>query len=55
MYKQYKLHNGNLAEGIIRVEDNAYIPFDLATGEYLQYLAWLEAGNQPLPADEVTQ
>jgi hypothetical protein len=40
---------------VIRVEDNAYIPFDPANSDYQQYLAWLEAGNQPLPADEVTQ
>jgi hypothetical protein len=40
---------------IKRIADNAFIPFDPANTDYQQYLAWLEAGNQPLPADEVTQ
>ena len=31
------------------------IPFADDNTDYQQYLAWLEAGNQPLPADEVTQ
>ena len=31
------------------------IPFDPANTDYQAYLAWLEAGNQPLPADEVSQ
>ena len=28
------------------------IPFDPDNTDYQQYLAWLEAGNTPLPADE---
>ena len=28
--------------------------FDLANTDYQAYLKWVEAGNQPLPADEVT-
>jgi len=35
-----------------RLSDNAYIPFDPANTDYVAYLAWLEAGNQPLPAEE---
>lgn len=36
-----------------RLSDNAFIPFDQANTDYQQYLAWIEAGNEPLPADEV--
>ena len=38
-------------QGIRRLADNAYIPFDPANTDYQQYLKWLEEGNQPLPAD----
>lgn len=35
-----------------RLSDNACIPFDPANTDYQEYLKWLEAGNQPLPAEE---
>ena len=31
------------------------IPFDPQNVDYQAYLAWVEAGGVPLPADEVTQ
>jgi hypothetical protein len=37
---------------IQRLADNAFIPFDPDNADYQQYLAWLEQGNTPLPADE---
>jgi hypothetical protein len=37
---------------VIRLEDMAYIPFDLQNSDYQAYLKWLEAGNTPEPADE---
>ncbi len=37
--------------GVKRVADNAFIPFDPANTDYTEYLKWLEAGNEPIPAD----
>lgn len=45
----YKLTKYN---SVIRIEDNAWIPFDPANTDYQAYLKWLEEGNQPLPADD---
>jgi hypothetical protein len=30
----------------------AGIPFDDANVDYVAYLAWVAAGNEPLPADQ---
>ena len=46
---------GKPASCVIRTTDGACIPFDPDNSDYIAYLAWVEAGNQPLPADEVTQ
>ena len=46
----YQLTTGNI---IIRLTDNAFIPFDPANTDYQAYLRWLEEGNEPLPAEEV--
>ncbi len=50
MYKQHSYH-GTLLDCIIRLSDNAFIPFDPANTDYQVYLKWLEAGNEPEPAD----
>ena len=35
-----------------RISDGAVIPFDISNRDYQAYLAWVEAGNDPEPADE---
>ena len=44
----FKLTN---TTSILRVADSAWIPQDPANGDYAAYLAWVEAGNTPQPAD----
>ena len=46
----YKLKQDN--QGVSRLSDTAFIPFDPANTDYQEYLKWLAEGNEPLPADE---
>jgi hypothetical protein len=39
------------SNGIRRLSDNAFIPFDPANTDYQEYLTWLSEGNTPEPAD----
>ena len=53
MYKQIKnLITNQVADVVVRLSDNAYIPFDPANTDYQQYLEWLAEGNAPEPAEE---
>jgi len=56
MYKLTPLQFGQTAPNcVIRTIDNVCIPFDPANTDYAAYLKWVEAGNTPLSADEVTK
>lgn len=44
----YKLISATLVK---RIADDAFIPFNEGNRDYQQYLAWLQAGNTPDPAD----
>ena len=37
---------------VLRLSDNAYIPFSESNTDYQEYLKWVAEGNTPLPADE---
>ena len=38
--------------GVKRLADNAFIPFNPDNTDYQQYLAWLAEGNTPQEADD---
>lgn len=51
----YKLNKDSLTgklTSVIRLSDNACIPFCDDNTDYQAFLAWKEQGNEPLPAEE---
>ena len=51
MYKLLPKNYSGKDGGILRLSDNACIPFDPANTDYQAYLKWLAEGNTPEPAD----
>jgi hypothetical protein len=42
-------------KGVLRIEDNSFIQFDLGNMDYKAYLKLLDEGNTPIPADETSE
>jgi hypothetical protein len=56
MYKLIKPILGQEASAaVVRLSDNASIPFDNQNTDYVAYLAWCAEGNVPTPADQPTE
>ena len=52
MYKLAPLNIINKTQdAVIRLADNAIIPFASENTDYQAYLKWISEGNEPLPAD----
>ena len=55
MYKLVFYPELNKNTGVLRLSDNAFIPFDPDNTDYQAYLKWVEAGNTPQAADAATE
>lgn len=53
MYKNHTPKTEIGQQFVVRVIDNAFIPFDQANADYKAYLTWLEEGNTPEPAEGI--
>ena len=52
MYKQYKNLDGSIVDyAIIRLSDNAFIPFDPDNTDAIEFCKWLKAGGIPEATD----
>ena len=47
----YKLDKES-PNAVVRLSDNAFIPFDPDNTDYQAYIKWVSEGNTPEPADE---
>jgi hypothetical protein len=52
MYQLIKNESNEQDNLVKRLSDNAFIPVDPANTDYQAYLAWLDEGNTPEPAEE---
>jgi hypothetical protein len=55
MYKLTPPNSQGDIKVVVRLADNAFIPFDPANTDYQAYLAWLAEGNEPMPATNDTE
>ena len=51
MYKLSKDPLSQVQNQVIRLSDNACIPFSESNTDYQAYLKWVAEGNTPLPAE----
>jgi hypothetical protein len=51
MYKLGTAIFGGQPSSVIRLSDNACIPFDPDNSDYQTYLKWVSEGNTPEPAE----
>jgi hypothetical protein len=52
MYKLHRSERNKKIFTIIRLSDNACIPFDPANTDAAEFAKWLQEGNRPEPAEE---
>lgn len=45
----YKIIKTIGADALVRIEDNAFIPFDADNRDYQEYVHWVNAGNTATP------
>lgn len=52
MYQLIKNYITKEVNSVLRIADNATIPFNPDNTDYQAFLLWKSEGNEPLPADE---
>ena len=52
MYRKQQSSEYGSANSVQRISDNAFIPFDPANTDAVEFAKWLQAGNKPEPAEE---